>query len=199
MNTITKRLSAFGVTGVAATALLIGGLAAPAQASEPDRSTDTSSSVEALDTADLDALGSLARGGVLFDALTGNTGGNLLVSPTVNGPLVDRSLTGDLGDVASGNEVSGNDVGNGTEIGNGAAIGSGNDVPVVSGNDTDVTAPVTAPIDVPVDAPIDAPVDAPVGSGNDAALDGISDIDTSVTDTVDGALDGLNLGAVLGR
>ena len=78
MNTITKHLSAFGVTGVAASALLVGGLAAPAQAAEPDRESNTDSSVDAMDaigTGDnLDAarLGD-ADLNILTDALTGNT------------------------------------------------------------------------------------------------------------------------------
>ena len=78
MNTITKRLSAFGITGVAASALLVGGLAAPAQAAEPDRESNTDSSVEAVDaigTGDnLDAarLGDVDLN-ILTDALTGNT------------------------------------------------------------------------------------------------------------------------------
>jgi hypothetical protein len=184
MNTITKRLSAFGVAGVAASALLVAGLAAPAQASEPDRTAHSSHS--SAPTADL---------GLLNDALTGNTagtgfsamiGGGVLNAPLVNGPVVDRSLTSDIGDVASGQEV-----------GNGTSVGNGNDVPVASGNDTSVTAPVTAP------------VGAPVGSGNDVTQSGANvsdidiDIDSSVTDTVDnavsGSLGGLDLGAILGR
>ena len=179
MNTITKRLSAFGVTGVAASALLIGGLAAPAQAAEPEQESNTSSSVEAVDAIGTgDNLGAARLGdadlNILTDALTGNTGGNLLIAPAV-------------GDVASGNEV-----------GNGTSVGNGTEVPVASGNDTTVTAPVEAPVeapvDAPVDAPFDAPVEAPVGSSNDAALDGSGDVEN----TVDGALGGLNLGSVLG-
>ncbi|TFC03773.1 hypothetical protein [Cryobacterium mannosilyticum] len=181
MNTITKRLSAFGIAGIAS-AIIVGGLAAPAQASEQGSprltGTDGSSAAQTVDF------------GLLTDALTGNQatgtgvagndasllGGGVLKAPLVSGPVVDRSLTGDVGDVASGNEV-----------GNGTSIGNGNDVPVASGNDTSVTAPV------------EAPVTAPVGSGNDVTGGNVGDIGSSVNDVVDGSLGGLDLGAVLGR
>ncbi|TFB97574.1 hypothetical protein [Cryobacterium sp. HLT2-28] len=179
MNTITKRLSAFGIAGIAS-AIIVGGLAAPAQASEQGSpqltGTDGSSAAQTVDF------------GLLTDALTGNQatgtgvagndasllGGGVLNAPLVSGPVVDRSLTGDVGDVASGNEV-----------------GNGNDVPVASGNDTSVSAPVTAPVE--------APVTAPVGSGNDVTGGNVGDIGSSVNDVVDGSLGGLDLGAVLGR
>lgn len=187
MNTITKRLSAFGIAGIAASAIIVGGLAAPAQASEQGSpqltGTDGSSAAQTVDF------------GLLTDALTGNQaagtgvagndasllGGGVLNAPLVNGPVVDRSLTSDVGDVASGNEV-----------GNGTSIGNGNDVPVASGNDTSVTAPVTAP----VEAPVTAPVTAPIGSGNFVTGGNVGDIGSSVND---GSLGGLDLGAVLGR
>jgi len=102
----------------------------------------------------------------------------------VNGPLVDDSLTSDVGDVASGNE-----------IGNGSAIASGNDTPIGSGND------VTAPVEAPVDVPVDAPVDAPVGSGNDSDVGSanVEEIGTEVDGLVSDLTDDLNLGGLLGR
>ena len=173
MKNITRKISVFGATGAAATALIVGGMIAPAQASTLDdaQGTNATSATSSID-------------GVLYRALSGNANGNgastgpLLSGPVLSGPVVDRSLTSDLGDVASGN-----------------AIASGNDVPVASGNDTSVSAPVTAP----VTAPVDAAVDAPVGSANDTDLGGVSgDIGAGVTDVIDGALGDLDLGAVLG-
>ena len=173
MKNITRKISVFGATGAAATALIVGGMIAPAQASTLDdaQGTNATSATSSID-------------GALYRALSGNANGNgastgpLLSGPVLSGPVVDRSLTSDLGDVASGN-----------------AIASGNDVPVASGNDTSVSAPVTAP----VTAPVDAAVDAPVGSANDTDLGGVSgDIGAGVTDVIDGALGDLDLGAVLG-
>ncbi|TFD81561.1 hypothetical protein E3T54_01795 [Cryobacterium sp. Sr8] len=177
MKNITRKISVFGATGAAATALIVGGMIAPAQASTLD---DAQGSNATSATSSID--------GALYRALSGNANGNgastgpLLNGPVLNGPVVDRSLTSDINDVASGN-----------------AIASGNDVPVASGNDTSVSAPVTAPVTAPVDAPVDAAVDAPVGSANDTDLGGVSgDIGAGVTDVVDGALGNLDLGAVLG-
>lgn len=169
MKNITRKISVFGATGAAATALIVGGMIAPAQASTLD---DAQGSNATSATSSID--------GALYRALSGNANGNgastgpLLNGPVLNGPVVDRSLTSDINDVASGN-----------------AIASGNDVPVASGNDTSVSAPVTAPVTAPVDAPVDAAVDTDLG--------GVSgDIGAGVTDVVDGALGNLDLGAVLG-
>ena len=172
MKNITRKISVFGATGAAATALIVGGMIAPAQASTLD---DAQGSNATSATSSID--------GALYRALSGNANGNgASTGPLLNGPVVDRSLTSDINDVASGN-----------------AIASGNDVPVASGNDTSVSAPVTAPVTAPVDAPVDAAVDAPVGSANDTDLGGVSgDIGAGVTDVVDGALGNLDLGAVLG-
>ncbi|MDJ0378255.1 hypothetical protein [Cryobacterium sp. PH31-L1] len=187
MNTITKhtnirKITALGITGAAASALIIGGFAAPAMAFDGDRtSTSTSTSTDSSSEENrLDLIGDLFN-------LSGNdsTGNGVLGNDTslggvangglVNGPLVSDSLNGD---VASGNEV-GNDIGNGTSVGNG----------------NDVVAPIEAPITAPVDA----------GNGTDVGgVEGIDggdinsgDIDTSVDSIVNDVLGGLGLG--LGR
>lgn len=193
MNTITTRMTAFGITGAAATALIIGGVIAPAQADDTSTDTRTSTSSDSstdssqsqidlindlFNVGDLDATGN----GVLGNDtnLGGVANGGVLNGGVVDGPLVEDSLTSDVGDVASGNETA-----------NGNAIGSGNDTPIASGND--VTAPV--------DAPVTAPVDAPVGSGNDSDLGGtnVDDIGTDVEGLVDDITGDLDLGGLLGR
>ena len=185
MKTITKRITAFGVTGAAASALIVGGLVAPAQAAELDNagSTVTDSSTSATSTQLIDDI--------LRDAVAGNSASGIgILAP------VEDSLNSDIGDVASGNNVA-----NGID----APVASGNG-PVASGNDTSVSAPVTAPVD--------APVDAPVGSANDTDLGDVTggdvtggDLGAEINDAVDSAvgdslgdadLGGIDLGAVLG-
>lgn len=169
MNTITKRIGIFGAAGAAASALIVGGLIAPAQASTLDdaRTTGATSAASRFSTGPVDLIDGLLNGG-----LSGNR-------PSV-APLLDRSLTSDIGDVASGN-----------------AVGNGNNAVVGSGNDTSVSAPVTAPVSGTVSPTVNAPVDgADVGSN----VGDIGDIGASVNDLVDNTLgDSLDLGAVLGR
>ncbi|TFB47308.1 hypothetical protein [Cryobacterium tagatosivorans] len=168
MKNITKKISVFGAAGAAATALIVGGMIAPAQASTLDDAQGTSAN-SATTQGSLDS--------VLYRALSGNAAngnGAVVHGPVLNGPVVDRSLTSDVGDVASGN-----------------AVASGNDVPIASGNDTSVNAPVTAPVTATVDAPVGSANDTDLGGVS-------NDIGASVSDTVDGALGDLDLGAVLG-
>jgi hypothetical protein len=208
MKTITKRITAFGVTGAAASALIVGGLVAPAQAAELDNagSTVTDSSTSATSTQLVDDIlrdavaGNSASGiGILAPVASGTdtsvNDGGIANGTVVDGPLVEDSLNSDIGDVASGNNVA-----NGID----APIASGNG-PVASGNDTSVSAPVTAPVDVPVDAP----ADVPVGSANDTDLGDVTggDLGAEISDAVDSAvsdslsdadLGAVDLGAVLG-
>ena len=186
MNTNTKhtnirKITALGITGAAASALLIGGFVAPAQAFDGDStSTTTSTSTDSSSEQNrLDVIGDLFN-------LSGNdsTGNGVLGNDTsvggvgnggiLNGGVVNDSLNSDIGDVASGNEV-------------------GNDASVASGND------VVAPIEAPVTAPVDAPIDA--GNGTDVGTDvdgvDVDDIDGSVDSIVNDVLGDLGLG--LGR
>lgn len=210
MKTITKRITAFGVTGAAASALIVGGLVAPAQAAELDNAgaTVTDSSTSATSTQLVDDIlrdavaGNSASGiGILAPVASGTdtsvNDGGIANGTVVDGPLVEDSLNSDIGDVASGNNVA-----NGID----APIASGNG-PVASGNDTSVSAPVTAPVDVPVDVPVDAPAEVPVGSANDTDLGDVTggDLGAEISDAVDSTVsDSLSdadlgdLGAVLG-
>ena len=209
MKTITKRLTAFGVTGAAASALIVGGLVAPAQAAELDNAgstvTDSSTSAtsaQAIDDILRDAVaGNSASGiGVLAPVASGTdtsvNDGGVVNGPVVSGPIVEDSLNSDIGDVASGNNVA-----NGID----APIASGNG-PVASGNDTSVSAPVTAPVDAPVDAPVGSANETDLGDITGGDVTGgnlgaeISDaVDSAVGDSLGGAdLGGIDLGAVLG-
>lgn len=179
MNTITKRIGIFGAAGAAASALIVGGLVAPAQASTLDdaRTTGATSAASRFSTGPVDLIDGLLNGGLSGNSATGfGASGN----DTSVAPLLDRSLTSDIGDVASGN-----------------AVGNGNNAVVGSGNDTSVSAPVTAPVSGTVSPTVNAPVDgADVGSN----VGDIGDIGASVNDLVDNTLgDSLDLGAVLGR
>ena len=207
MKTITKRITAFGVTGAAASALIVGGLVAPAQAAELDNagSTVTDSSTSATSTQLIDDIlrdavaGNSASGiGILAPVASGtdtsvNDGGiaNGSANGTVvDGPLVEDSLNSDIGDVASGNNVA-------------------------NGNDTSVSAPVTAPVDAPVDAPVGSANETDLGditsgditSGAVTGGDVTGELGAEISDAVDSAvsdslgdadLGGIDLGAVLG-
>ena len=185
MNTITKhtnirKITALGITGAAASALIIGGFVAPAQAFDGDSTSTTTSTDSSSEQNRLDVIGDLFNlsgndstgNGVLGnDTSVGGVGnGGILGGGVVNGPLVDDSLNNDIGDVASGNEV-----------GNDASVGTGNDV--------------VAPIEAPVTAPVDA------GNGTDVGTDvggvDVENIDGSVDSIVNDVLGDLGLG--LGR
>ena len=181
MNTITKhtnirKITALGITGAAASALIVGGFVAPAQAFDGDRtSTSTSTSTSTDSSSEQNRLDLI---GDLFN-LSGNdsTGNGVLGNDTsvggvgnggiLNGGVVNDSLNSDIGDVASGNEV-----------GNDASVGSGNDV--------------VAPIEAPVTAPVDA------GNGTDVGTDvdgvDVENIDGSVDSIVNDVLGDLGLG-----
>ena len=188
MNTITKqtnvrKITALGITGAAASALIIGGFVAPAQAFTGDstRTTTSTSTDSSSEQNRLDIIGDLFNlsgnestgNGVLGnDTSVGGVGnGGILNGGVVNGPLVEDSLTSDIGDVASGNEV-----------GNDASVGNG----------TAVVAPIEAPIEAPVTAPIEA------GNGTDAGTDvggvDVQNIDGSVDSIVNDVLGDLGLG-----
>ncbi|WP_104190788.1 hypothetical protein [Cryobacterium sp. Y82] len=183
-HTNIRKITALGITGAAASALMIGGFVAPAQAFAGDSSSTTTSTDSSSEQNRLDVIGDLFNlsgndstgNGVLGnDTSVGGVGnGAILGGGVVNGPLVDDSLNSDIGDVASGNEV-----------GNDASVGSGNDV--------------VAPIEAPVTAPVDAPVDA--GNGTDVGTNvggvDVDDIDGSVDSIVNDVLGDLGLG--LGR
>lgn len=197
MNTITKhtnirKITALGITGAAASALIIGGFVAPAQAFDGDLTNATSNTSTSTDSSSeqnrLDIIGDLFNLSGNGTALGGVANGGVANGGLVNGPLVNDSLNSDIGDVASGNEV-GNDVANGTSVGNG----------------NDVVAPIEAPVTAPVEAPITAPVDAgngtdvrgtDVGSTDVGGVD-VENIDASVDSIINDVLGGLGLG--LGR
>ena len=173
MNTITKHLNirkitALGITGAAASALIIGGFVAPAQAFDGDSTSTSTSTDSSSEQNRLDVIGGLFN-------LSGNdsTGNGVLGNDTsvggvgnggiLNGGVVNDSLTSDIGDVASGNEV-----------GNDASVGTGNDV--------------VAPIEAPVTAPVDA------GNGTDVGGVDVENIDGSVDSIVNDVLGDLGLG-----
>jgi hypothetical protein len=218
MNSFTKKIGTAGAIGVAASALVVGGIVAPANAAqndEPSNSQD-SYSFDSTSTTLNDLLNGIL-GGNTASGIVGNDTG-LIDGGLINGPIVE---TGDIGsgneasDIGSGNEAgNGNEVGSGNETGSGndvqAPIGSGNDVPVGSGNDVD--APVDVPIEAPVDAPVgsgndtsvDAPVDAPVGNGTETGVETgdantNTDLGTSVSNSVDALLNDTLGGLGLGR
>ncbi|WP_025157914.1 hypothetical protein [Leifsonia aquatica] len=184
MQNVTKRVGIIGAAA-AATGLIVGGIALPANAATND-SEDTRTTTTVPTSVATDALDYLSVSDILH---------SVHVSPSVGdvnvGPLV--------GDVASGNTVgdvaSGNPVASGNEA-NGNAVGSGNSAPIGSGNDT------TAPIG----SGNSTGNGASVGDGTDVGAS-VSDLGASISDsvkgTVDDALKGVtgtgDLGAVLGR
>ncbi|KGJ77524.1 hypothetical protein GY21_07845 [Cryobacterium roopkundense] len=177
MNTITKRIAVFGATGAAASALIIGGLVAPAQADSLDRTSTTTSTVtdSSSDQEHTDLFNGATGNGVLGNDVAN---GGVANGGLVNGGVGNGSLNPEVGDVASG-----------TELGNGNAVASGNDI--------SVDAPVTAPIT----APVEAPVEAPVGNGTTTDVDGVDtgNIDSDVNNLVDDVLGDIDLNSIFGR
>lgn len=218
MNSFTKKIGTASAIGVAASALVVGGIVAPANAAqndEPSNSQD-SYSFDSTSTTLNDLLNGIL-GGNTASGIVGNDTG-LIDGGLINGPIVETGDIGsgnEAGDIGSGNETgNGSEVGSGNETGSGndvqAPIGSGNDVPVGSGNDVD--APVDVPIEAPVDAPVgsgndtsvDAPVDAPVGNGTETGVETgdantNTDLGTSVSNSVDALLNDTLGGLGLGR
>ena len=190
MNTITKhtnvrKITALGITGAAASALIIGGFVAPAQAFDGDSTSSTTSTSTSTDSSSeqnrLNIISDLFNlsgndstgNGVLGNdtSLGGVANGGVVNGGVVNGPLVSDSLNSDIGDVASGNEL-----GNDASVGNGTAI--------------------VAPVEAPVTAPVDAGNGTDVG-GTDVGGTDVGDIDGSVDSIVNDVLGDLGLG--LGR
>ncbi len=218
MNTTTKRFAAFGVTGVAATALVIGGLVLPAQATEyaPTPAGSTSnSSLESNSSSSSDRASNSSFENALDAAILSK------LTNTFSGGDVNTDASGTS--ILNGPLVSGNEIGNGTSLlnGNNTPIASGNDVaaPIASGNDTSVDAPVTAPVDVAAPVDVTAPVETETSteSNDDSSSNTDTDINTGVNNLVDDLLGGsgsgsdtngsfgssssggLNLGSLFGR
>jgi hypothetical protein len=174
--------------GLGAVALTITGFALPASAEDGTTSTssdETTASVSALESLDaaqfwidevLALYGNDTAAGNVGDTTAGNFGidGGLVNAPLVEGPLVSDVANGPI---ASGNDapvLSGNDVdasvGSGNEVGSGNAVGSGNDSGVSVG---DIGADLGG-----LTSDIGADVDGMVG-----------DISSDVDDLVTGILD----------
>jgi hypothetical protein len=189
---IMMKKTAFGITGVAAAALLTIGAATPAFATgvgdhhgsdgSQSYSSSTTSSSKSFDVRTADYTYELQNWTPI------------VVAPTVN---VGDVASGDL----SGNEV-GNDVANGNSFANGNSVGS-ND-PIASGNTT--TAPIASGNTTPVASGNDTTVSGnAVGSGNtDNLLSGdsistmventTSDIGNTVGNTVSSTLNSISGG-----
>lgn len=173
-NTKT-RIGMIAAAGTGAAALAVAGFALPASADDNVTSTDASTTAtQFVDASDpfYTWVSDLIDSGDFTASPQTAVGDIANVGPLVQGPLVSDSLNGD---VASGNQtpvVSGNDTT--------APIGSGNDTtaPIGSGNDLGSGNEVGSGNDVT------APVDAPVGSGNDT---GVSTGDAGVSTGDNGA------------
>lgn len=167
-----NRLGLLTTAGAGIAALAIAGFALPASANDgPDSVDETQTSTTDL-TGSFDAIQDIARDLILASGNDTSTGDVSLDGPLVQGPLVSdigngALLSGNDTPIASGNEVSGNDV----------------SAPVVSGND--VSAPIEAPIDAPVVSGNDTSVDAPVGNGTGIS---VGDIGAEVDDLLNGIL-----------
>jgi hypothetical protein len=173
-----NRLGLLATAGTGVAALAIAGFALPASADEgsvSDESTQTSTTDVA---GSLDAIQNVVRDLVLASGNDASTGDIALDGPLVEGPLVSdigngALLSGNDTPIASGNDVSGNDVS--------APVGSGNDV----------SAPIEAPVEAPIDAPVvsgnDTDVDAPIDSDTDTGLS-VGDIGAEVDSLVSGIL-----------
>ncbi|MGV2983282.1 hypothetical protein ACNPNP_06180 [Microbacterium sp. AGC85] len=157
----TNRLGLLATAGTGVAALAIAGFALPATASDGADSGDDTQATSTDVTGSLDSIQDVVRDLILASGNDTSTGDVSLDGPVVEGPLVSdigngAILSGNDTPVASGNEVSGNEVS--------APVGSGNDV--------------SAPIEAPVQVPVEAPVEAPVASGNDTSVDAPVDADT---------------------
>lgn len=138
MRKNVTRAGILTTAGLGAVALTITGFALPASADDDITSTDESvTSVSTLESLDLFQTW---VDDVL--ALYGNDT-SALDSGVVNGPIVDGPLVSDVGNgaVLSGNDtpvLSGNDidapVGSGNDVGSGNVVGSGNDTGVSVGD-----------------------------------------------------------------
>jgi hypothetical protein len=168
-----NRLGLLTTAGAGVAALAITGFALPASADDGSSSVDDSTTSTDV-TGSFDAIQDVVRDLILASGNDTSTGDIGLDGPLVEGPVVSdigngALLSGNDTPIASGNEVSGNEVS--------APVGSGNEV----------SAPIEAPVEVeaPVEAPIEAPVDAPVGSGNDTSVDAPVDSDNDTDLSLD--------------
>ncbi|MCE7481342.1 MULTISPECIES: hypothetical protein [Microbacterium] len=148
-----NRLGLLTTAGAGVAALALTGFALPATADDGSSSVDDSTTSTDV-TGSTDAIQDIVRDLILASGNDTSTGDIGLDGPLVDGPVVSdigngAILSGNDTPVASGNEVSGNEVS--------APVGSGNEV--------------SAPVEAPIEAPVEAPVDAPVGSGNDTTVD----------------------------
>lgn len=201
-NTKT-RIGMIAAAGTGAAALAVAGFALPASADDNVTSTDaTTTATQFVDASDpfYTWVSGLIESGDFAASPQTAVSDIANIGPLVQGPLVSDSLNGD---VASGNQtpvVSGNDTT--------APIGSGNDTtaPIGSGNDLGSGNDVTAPIDAPVGSGNDTGVstgDAGVSTGDNGASVGdisgsVNDVVGGVTSGVDDVVDGaLDLGGIL--
>lgn len=175
-----NRLGLLTAAGAGVAALALTGFALPATADDGSSSVDDSTTSTDV-TGSTDAIQDIVRDLILASGNDTSTGDIGLDGPLVDGPVVSdigngAILSGNDTPIASGNEVSGNEVS--------APVGSGNEV----------SAPVEAPIEAPVDAPVgsgnDTTVDAPVESDNDTGLS-LDDIGGDIGADVDSLVSGL--------
>lgn len=175
-----NRLGLLTTAGAGVAALALTGFALPATADDGSSSVDDSTTSTDV-TGSTDAIQDIVRDLILASGNDTSTGDIGLDGPLVDGPVVSdigngAILSGNDTPIASGNEVSGNEVS--------APVGSGNEV----------SAPVEAPIEAPVDAPVgsgnDTIVDAPVESDNDTGLS-LGDIGGDIGADVDSLVSGL--------
>ena len=120
MNNITKK-TAFGITGVAAATLLVGGFAAPAMADDVTSSNDYSSTSTSTNLADLFRTGDFSNESPVVlapsvdagDVLSGNAllSGNDVSAPVASGNDTAISDIGNVSDIGNGTSVSGGDIG----------------------------------------------------------------------------------------
>lgn len=174
MRTNTKnRLGIITAAGAGAAAIVVAGFALPASADEPREgdwssfTTTLSAPVEAAQTWLTNAIeaGSASvspETSVAPDTAVGDVS-------VIQGPIVGDVLSGNQTPVASGNDVQ---------------------APVASGND------VQAPVDVPVGSGNETGIEAPVVP--ETSIGGsVGDIGTQVGDLVDGLTSNLDLGGLL--
>jgi hypothetical protein len=103
MNTITKRIGIFRAAGAAASALIVGGLVAPAQASTPDDAQTTSADGNGAHGNDATGNGVTGNGN---NAVVGSGNDvsapmNAPVSPTVTAPVDGADVGSNVGDTNS--------------------------------------------------------------------------------------------------
>jgi hypothetical protein len=159
-----KRLGVATAAGAGALAITAAGLAVPASADDTILTSHDETTTATSAMASIEDFRAWVRDTVsLGDTTAGDVG---VEGPLVEGPLVSDSLNGD---VASGNDapiLSGNDV----------------DAPVLSGNDTDVDAPVGSGNDVGSGNVVGSGNETDVATGDVTAE--VGDVVTDVTSEV---------------